>query len=160
VTEETNFIIFHSKNISITSKTINEKLKVQRWLSFLKFNDLRILCCVLYAGPQSIIWIKCQCSLYLVHCTIRMAIFVTALWRHLFELNYLCRLLKYPEQEQRYLYSDYIIYIGPLGSLIWTKLPVHRLLEYPEQEQLYLETDQPMKPGKTYSIRLVLFSFC
>lgn len=58
VTEETEFIVFHSKNISITSKTINEKLKVQR------------------------------------------------------------------------------------------------LLEYPEQEQLYLETDQPMKPGKTYSIRL------
>jgi len=58
VREETDFIIFHSKNISITSKTINEKLKVQR------------------------------------------------------------------------------------------------LLEYEERDQVYLETNQPMKPGKTYSIRL------
>jgi len=58
VTEETDFIIFHSKNISITSKTINEKLRVQR------------------------------------------------------------------------------------------------MLEYPERDQIYLETHQPMKPGRTYSIRL------
>jgi len=58
VTEETDFIIFHSKNISITSKTINEKLRVER------------------------------------------------------------------------------------------------MLEFPERDQIYLETHQPMKPGRTYSIRL------
>ncbi len=28
VSEETNFIVFHSKNITITSRTINERLKV------------------------------------------------------------------------------------------------------------------------------------
>ena len=28
VTEERNFIVFHSKNITITSRTINERLKV------------------------------------------------------------------------------------------------------------------------------------
>jgi len=30
VTEETDFIIFHMKGMNITSKTINEKLKIQR----------------------------------------------------------------------------------------------------------------------------------
>ena len=29
-----------------------------------------------------------------------------------------------------------------------------RLLLYPEREQVYLETDKPMKPGKTFSVRL------
>ena len=29
-----------------------------------------------------------------------------------------------------------------------------RLLHYPEREQVYLETDSPMKPGKTFSVRL------
>ena len=32
VTEETHFIVFHIKDINITSKTINEKLKVSRLL--------------------------------------------------------------------------------------------------------------------------------
>ena len=32
VTEETNFIVFHSKNITITSRTINERLKVSKGL--------------------------------------------------------------------------------------------------------------------------------
>eukprot|EP00088_Acartia_fossae_P062121 TRINITY_DN7480_c0_g1_i2.p1 TRINITY_DN7480_c0_g1~~TRINITY_DN7480_c0_g1_i2.p1 ORF type:complete len:963 (-),score=180.19 TRINITY_DN7480_c0_g1_i2:184-3072(-) len=58
VTEETEYIVFHSKNISITSKTINEKLKVVR------------------------------------------------------------------------------------------------ILQYPPLDQVYLETDRPMRPGRTYSIRL------
>ena len=30
VTEETEFIVFHLSGINITSKTINEKLRVQR----------------------------------------------------------------------------------------------------------------------------------
>jgi hypothetical protein len=34
VTEETNFIVFHSKNITITSRTINERLNVERMLEF------------------------------------------------------------------------------------------------------------------------------
>lgn len=34
VTEETDFIIFHAKNLTITSKTINEKLKVNRLLEY------------------------------------------------------------------------------------------------------------------------------
>ena len=29
-----------------------------------------------------------------------------------------------------------------------------RLLLYPEREMVYLETDKPMKPGKTFSVRL------
>ena len=28
------------------------------------------------------------------------------------------------------------------------------MLMYPEREQVYLETDKPMKPGKTFSVRL------
>nr|XP_040569452.1 endoplasmic reticulum aminopeptidase 1-like isoform X3 [Lepeophtheirus salmonis] len=32
VTEETQFIVFHSKNITLTSRTINERLKVERLL--------------------------------------------------------------------------------------------------------------------------------
>ena len=32
VTEETNFIVFHMNGINITSKKINEKLKIQRIL--------------------------------------------------------------------------------------------------------------------------------
>ena len=34
VTEESNFIVFHSKNITITSRTINERLNVERMLEF------------------------------------------------------------------------------------------------------------------------------
>ena len=34
VTEETNFIVFHSKNITITSRTINELLNVERMLEY------------------------------------------------------------------------------------------------------------------------------
>ncbi len=34
VTEETDFIVFHSKNITITSRTINERLNVERMLEF------------------------------------------------------------------------------------------------------------------------------
>ena len=34
VTQETDFIVFHSKNIQITSKTINEKLRVSRLLEY------------------------------------------------------------------------------------------------------------------------------
>ena len=34
VTEERNFIVFHSKNITITSRTINERLNVERMLEF------------------------------------------------------------------------------------------------------------------------------
>jgi hypothetical protein len=34
VTEETYFIVFHIKNINITSKTINEKLRVSRLLEY------------------------------------------------------------------------------------------------------------------------------
>lgn len=34
VTEETNFIVFHSKNITITSRTINELLHVEKMLEF------------------------------------------------------------------------------------------------------------------------------
>ena len=34
VTEETNFIVFHSKDIDISSRTINERLKVERMLEF------------------------------------------------------------------------------------------------------------------------------
>ncbi len=34
VSEETNFIVFHSKNIDISSRTINERLKVERMLEF------------------------------------------------------------------------------------------------------------------------------
>ena len=33
VTEETDFIIFHIKNMNITSKTINEKLRISRYSS-------------------------------------------------------------------------------------------------------------------------------
>ena len=34
VSEETNFIVFHSKGIDISSRTINERLKVERMLEF------------------------------------------------------------------------------------------------------------------------------
>lgn len=34
VSEETNFIVFHSKNITITSRTINERLKVEQMLEY------------------------------------------------------------------------------------------------------------------------------
>lgn len=34
VKEETNFIVFHSKNITITSRTINERLNVERMLEY------------------------------------------------------------------------------------------------------------------------------
>ena len=34
VSEETNFIVFHSKNIDISSRTINERLKVERMLEY------------------------------------------------------------------------------------------------------------------------------
>ena len=34
VTQETNFIIFHMKGMNITSKTINERLKIQRLLEY------------------------------------------------------------------------------------------------------------------------------
>ena len=34
VTEETDFIVFHIKDINITSKTINEKLRVSRLLEY------------------------------------------------------------------------------------------------------------------------------
>ena len=34
VTQETNFIVFHSKNITITSRTINELLNVERMLEY------------------------------------------------------------------------------------------------------------------------------
>ena len=34
MTEETNFIVFHSKNITITSRTINERLNVERMLEY------------------------------------------------------------------------------------------------------------------------------
>lgn len=40
VTEETDYIVFHCKNISITSKTINEKLKVVKILEFPKRDQL------------------------------------------------------------------------------------------------------------------------
>ena len=38
--------------------------------------------------------------------------------------------------------------------LSYSTLYLFRLLQYPEKEQVYLETDKPMKPGKTFSIRL------
>ncbi len=34
VKEETNFIVFHSKDIDISSRTINERLKVERMLEY------------------------------------------------------------------------------------------------------------------------------
>lgn len=34
VKEETNFIVFHSKNITITSRTMNERLNVERMLEY------------------------------------------------------------------------------------------------------------------------------
>ena len=34
VSEETNFIVFHSKDIDISSRTINERLKVERMLEY------------------------------------------------------------------------------------------------------------------------------
>jgi len=34
VTEETDFIIFHAKGMNITSKTINEKIKIERLLDY------------------------------------------------------------------------------------------------------------------------------
>ena len=34
VKEETNFIVFHAKNISITSRTINERLNVEKMLEY------------------------------------------------------------------------------------------------------------------------------
>ena len=34
------------------------------------------------------------------------------------------------------------------------KLKIQRLLEYQERDQVYLETDNPMTPGKQFSVRL------
>lgn len=54
--------------------------------------------------------------------------------------------------------TDFIVFhiknINITSKVINEKLFVHRLLEYPEREQMYLETTTPMKPGKTFSVRL------
>ncbi len=34
MTEETHFVVFHSKNITITSRTMNRRLNVERMLEF------------------------------------------------------------------------------------------------------------------------------
>ncbi len=34
VEEETHFVVFHSKNITITSRTMNERLNVEKMLEF------------------------------------------------------------------------------------------------------------------------------
>jgi len=54
--------------------------------------------------------------------------------------------------------TDFIVFhiknIKITSKVINEKLLVKRLLEYPEREQMYLETTTPMKPGKTFSVRL------
>jgi len=54
--------------------------------------------------------------------------------------------------------TDYIVFhsknISITSKTINEKLKVVKILEYPARDQLYLETDQPMRPGRTYSIRL------
>jgi len=54
--------------------------------------------------------------------------------------------------------TDFIVFhlsgINITSKTINEKLRVQRLLHYPEREQVYLETDSPMKPGKTFSVRL------
>jgi hypothetical protein len=34
VSEETQFVVFHAKNMNITSRTMNERLNVERMLEF------------------------------------------------------------------------------------------------------------------------------
>ena len=43
---------------------------------------------------------------------------------------------------------------GIMLNYCWFQIfSIPRIIEYKARDQVYLETDQPMKPGKTYSIR-------
>ena len=57
VTEERNFIVFHSKNITITSRTINERLNVERMLEFPHREQVREIL-------DSEIWLQIQTRLF------------------------------------------------------------------------------------------------
>ena len=54
--------------------------------------------------------------------------------------------------------TDFIVFhikdINITSKTINEKLKVSRLLELREREQMYLETNQPMRPGKMFSVRL------
>ena len=54
--------------------------------------------------------------------------------------------------------TDFIVFhikdINITSKTINEKLRVSRLLEYKEREQMYLETNEPMRPGKMFSVRL------
>ena len=54
--------------------------------------------------------------------------------------------------------TDFIVFhikdINITSKTINEKLKVSRLLELREREQMYLETDEPMRPGKMFSVRL------
>jgi len=48
----------------------------------------------------------------------------------------------------------HMVGINITSKTINEKLRVKRLLYFTDREQVYLETDKPMKPGKTFSVRL------
>ena len=54
--------------------------------------------------------------------------------------------------------TDFIVFhikdINITSKTINEKLKVSRLLELRERERMYLETDEPMRPGKMFSVRL------